>query len=103
MTKEARNAMTLNEAMAENRKLEEELRKLSMENARLRTELAVVRSEASGDVGEKCAVAAKVVKRSGSEVELDFPGVVNIRLKGPAAERFAGARGIQCEDLPGGC
>lgn len=93
--------MTHGEAMAENRKLEEELRQMAMENARLKTELAAVRPGASSDAGAK-ACATKPAMRNGSEVELDFDGVV-IRLKGRVAEHFAVARGVPCENLPGGC
>jgi hypothetical protein len=77
MTTEARDAMTLTEAMAENRKLEEELRQMAMEIARLKAELAAAPTNSSG--------------------------VAGLRLRERLAERFAGVRGVRCEDLPGGC
>jgi hypothetical protein len=69
--------MTHDEAMAENRKLEEELRQMAMEIARLKAELAAARS--------------------------DLSGVADVRPMARADGRFAGVRGVPCEDLLGGC
>ncbi len=98
--KEERRAMTLNEAMAENARLEGELRTVTMENVRLRNELEAARSGVSCDVDDG-PVPFDALRSS--EVKLDFPGVVSIRLKGRVAERFAEARGVQCVDPNGGC
>lgn len=99
---EERRAMTLDEAMAENARLEGELRTMTMENVRLRNELDAARSGASCDADDIVDAAPFDALRS-SEVKLDFPGVVSIRLKGRVAERFAGLRGVPCVDPSGGC
>ena len=81
MTKEVRRAMTLLEAMAENARLEEELRILMMENARLKAELAVAGSGAPCDEDDDSGSAR--FERAGA--------------------RRSGQRGALCGDLSGGC
>lgn len=94
---EREKEMTCEETIAENRRLERELRAMTEDNERLRSEVAAAQEKLRRNHENwrielaKAKAEGRISDSSDSEeIDIDLPGLMRIHLKGRAALRFAG-------------
>lgn len=89
--------MTCDEIKAENMRLEQELRRMTEDNGRLKSEVAAAREKFDRAHDNWRAELAKVkgqghvtLPSDAQEVDIDIPGILKVHVRGPGALRLVG-------------
>lgn len=97
MTEKETGEMTCEETKAENARLEQELRRMTEDNERLRSESAAAREKfdrAQANWRTELAKAQSVgharVSPEEPRVDIEIPGILKVSVRGPGALRFVG-------------
>ena len=102
-----KKTMTAEETMAENARLEQELRRMTEENGRLHSELVAARKKVEDAENRWHSELQKVKKKEFSnlsdldetlQLDINIPGVLTMKIRGRDAFRALGLEVRECND-----